>query len=67
MADRWLNAVIEVTIPLDVPIDASDEAKQEALVAVMDQVEMPDTAVAAAHWELVEDGEPVQSTCHDGA
>jgi hypothetical protein len=59
MGDRWVNAVIEIRIPLDVPVDASREEKLDAVGQAMDRVQMPDTAVAAYRWEVVEDGEPV--------
>jgi hypothetical protein len=59
MADRWVNAVIEIRIPLDVPVDASKEEKLRAVADAMDRVQMPDTAVAACRWEVVEDGKPI--------
>jgi hypothetical protein len=59
MGDRWVNAVIEIRIPLDVPVDASREEKLDAIGEAMDRVRMPDTAVAACRWEVVEDGEPI--------
>ena len=59
MATRWLNAVIEIRIPLDVPLDASRDVKLSAVIEAMDQVEMPNSATATCRWELVEDGEPV--------
>jgi hypothetical protein len=59
MGDRWVNAVIEIRIPLDVPADASGQEKLDAAGEAMDQVQMPNSAVAACRWEVVEDGEPV--------
>lgn len=59
MPERWVNAVIEIRIPLDVPVAASREEKLDAAAEAMDLVDMPDTAVAACRWEVVEDGEPV--------
>jgi len=59
MGDRWVNAVIEIKIPLDVPVDASSQEKLDAAVEAMDQVHMPSRAVAACRWEVVEDGEPI--------
>jgi hypothetical protein len=59
MRDRWVNAVIEIRIPLEVPVDASGQEKLDAVVEAMDRVHMPDSAVAACRWEVVEGGEPV--------
>jgi hypothetical protein len=60
MGDRWVNAVVEVTFPLDVEIDVSDKAKRDAVVERLDELDLPADAVAAARWEVVEDGEPVR-------
>ena len=65
MGDRWVNAVIEIRIPLDVPVDASREEKLGAVAEAMDLVQMPDTAVAACPWEVVEDGEPISDQPRD--
>jgi hypothetical protein len=51
--------VIEIRIPLDVPVNASREEKLGAVAEAMDLVQMPDTSVAACRWEVVEDGEPI--------
>jgi hypothetical protein len=59
VGERWLNAVIEVTIPLDLAIDASNEKKRDAVVEQMERIGMPPDAVATGRCELVEDGEPV--------
>jgi hypothetical protein len=59
MSERWVNAVIEIRIPLDVAIDATSHEKLEAAVGALDQVHMPDTAIASCRWEVVEDGEPI--------
>jgi hypothetical protein len=59
MGDRWVNAVIEIRIPLDVPVEASREEKLGAVAEAMDRVQMPDNAVAAYRSEVVEDGDPV--------
>jgi hypothetical protein len=59
MGDRWVNAVIEIRVPLDVPVDASREEKLGAVAEAMDRIQTPDTAVAACRWEVVEDGEPI--------
>jgi hypothetical protein len=59
VGDRWLNAVIEVTVPLDLPIDASGEEKRDAIAEQMERIGMPPDAVATGRCELVDDGEPV--------
>ena len=61
MPDRWVNAVVEIVVPLDVPVDASPEDKGEALAAFMERVfeHAGDDWVASGRWEVVEDGEPV--------
>jgi hypothetical protein len=59
MGDRLVNAVIEIRIPLDVPVDASREEKLGAVAEAMDRVEMPGNAVAACRWEVVEDGKRI--------
>lgn len=60
MRDRWVNAVIEIRVPLDLPVDASSREKLDAALAAMDRVQMPDNATATCRWEVVEDGEPHQ-------
>jgi hypothetical protein len=59
MPERWVNAVIEIRIPLEVASDATSREKLEAAVAALDNVQMPDGAIASCPWELVEDGEPL--------
>jgi hypothetical protein len=59
MGDRWINAVIEITVPLDVAPEARDEAKRDAVAALLEDLELPQDAVATERWEHVEDGEPV--------
>jgi hypothetical protein len=59
MGERWVNAVIEITIPLDVAVDASSHEKFDASVEAMDRVPMPDSATATCRWQVVEDGELV--------
>ena len=50
---EWVNAVVEVVIPLDVPVDADHFTKQEAVSAAMDRVTWPRNAVARGKWENV--------------
>jgi hypothetical protein len=59
MSERWVNAVIEIRIPLEVAIDATSHERLEADIAALDQVEMPDSATTSCRWEVVEDGEPI--------
>jgi hypothetical protein len=59
MGERWVNAVIEVTVPLDVAPDAPDEAKLAAAVARLEELDLPGDAVATVRWVLVEDREPL--------
>ena len=56
-----MNAVIEVRVPLDLPVDASKEEKGDAVAKIMERVfEHADSNwVGAGRWEIVEDGEPV--------
>lgn len=55
--DRWVNAVIEITVPMDdVPVSASNWRKSDAVAVVMDRVleALPDDLaqhVASGHWE----------------
>jgi hypothetical protein len=51
--------VIEIKIPREVPVAASRHEKLDAAIEAMDWVHMPDSAVAACRWEVVEDGEPI--------
>jgi hypothetical protein len=60
MADRWINAVIEVTVPLNVPVTATEDEKRDAVVDRLERLDLPPDAVATGRWELVEDGEPVE-------
>jgi hypothetical protein len=59
MGDRWINAVFEITVPLDVAPEAPNEAKRDAVAARLEDLELPQDAVATGRWEYVEDGEPV--------
>jgi hypothetical protein len=59
MGDHWVNAVIEIRIPLDVAVDESSHDKLDASVEAMDRIKLPDSATATCRWEVVEDGEPV--------
>ncbi len=56
---RWINAVIEARIPLDVSVDASPAEKLGAAAerTDADDVALPDGGVI--YWEEVEDGEPI--------
>lgn len=50
-AERWVNAKIEVLIPLDVPVDADPYVKQEAVSAAIETLSLPRNAVARGEWE----------------
>jgi hypothetical protein len=45
MGERWINAVMEVVVPLEVEVDAANEAKLDAAVARLDEIALPDDAV----------------------
>jgi hypothetical protein len=62
MAERWVNAVVKVTIPLDVSVDASQGEKLAASAALTDHFDWPDDAVITCNVETVEDGEPLEPT-----
>lgn len=59
--DRWVNAVIELTVPLyDVTVESSRIAKQEAVSRKFEELlrALPEgfaEMVGAAHWEDVSD------------
>jgi hypothetical protein len=57
--DRWVNAVVEVKVPLDVAFDADREVKNAALAGIMDRVmNAADSSwVASGHCEIVENAE----------
>lgn len=59
--DRWVNAVITFTIPLEVPIDASVGEKADAAQAIAERhfPEMPGNAVGTIGFRDVENGEPL--------
>jgi hypothetical protein len=61
MSESWVNAVIEIRIPLDVAVNAPSRDKLDAAAETMDQIRMPDNAAASCRWEVVEDGEPIAS------
>ena len=63
--DRWVNAVVEVKVPLDVPFDADREVKNAALATIMDRVmaAAESSWVASGHCELVEDAEQPGRQC----
>ena len=46
-------------MPLDVAPEAPDEAKRDAVAALLEDLELPQDAVATGCWEHVEDGDPV--------
>lgn len=46
MGDRWINAVIKITVPLDVAPEAPDEAKRDAVAARLEDLDLPQDAVA---------------------
>jgi hypothetical protein len=50
-ADRWVNAVITVVIPLDVPVTATPLEKQDATSDAMDLVTVPPGVVMSARWQ----------------
>ena len=55
---RWVNAVITIRIPLDVPVDATREEKLRAACDVADRIECD--GVSTVTFEDVEDGEPIK-------
>lgn len=61
MADRWVNAEITFTIPLDVPITASVAEKAAAAEEIAERYfpEMPQDAVATIGFRDVENGDPI--------
>lgn len=62
MKDRWVNAVVEFTIALDVSPDAHDEEKRVAVMDCFEEhfAEAAGEHVATMRAETVEDGEPVE-------
>lgn len=56
MTDQWVNAVVELTVVLDVPVTASEREKRDALHDAMERL-IPDDpdVVAAGRWEDVSD------------
>lgn len=56
---RWVNAVMEIRVPLDVPVDAAEREKLEAAAKALEGVDLPRDAVATIGFETVEDGEPI--------
>jgi hypothetical protein len=62
--DRWVNAVIEFQIPLDVSVDAPAEAKVEAAVKVFEKYfdfEVLREFAGTISFEDVEDDEPIKN------
>lgn len=57
--DRWVNGVYEVTVPLDVDVDAADETKLEAAIERLETIDVPNDAVVTIRAEVVADGEPI--------
>ena len=57
--DRWVNAVVEVKVPLDVAFDADREVKNAALAVIMERVmaAADSSWVASGHCEHAEDAE----------
>lgn len=62
MPERWINAVVEVTVPLDLPLDVSLEWRAAELERVMEEIGLPKNGVAAGRTEVVKDGEPIESS-----
>lgn len=61
MTEHWVNAVITIRIPLDVPVDASKEEKLKAACDKADPlVDLYPDEVSVVTFEDVEDGEPVK-------
>lgn len=63
VADRWVNAIIEFTVPLDVDPNASAEEKGEAVDVYFENRFEDDLAgdeVVVVRHETVEAGEPVE-------
>lgn len=68
MSDRWVNAEITFTIPLDVPFTASVAEKAAAAEEMAERhfPEMPQDAVAKIGFRDVENGEAVGEIQRDG-
>jgi len=54
MGNRWVNAAIEIKIPLDVSLNASSQGKLDASVEALEG-SMPDGATGTCRWEIVEE------------
>lgn len=51
-AQHWVNAVIELVVPLDVGVDASADEKGEAVAQAMERLAPDDqNVVVSARWE----------------
>jgi hypothetical protein len=59
MSEQRINAVVTIRLPLDVPVEASDEDKAEACVSAVARAEDMQHHWAMLGWELVDDGEPM--------
>jgi hypothetical protein len=60
MPERWVNAVVEITIPLDVPVDALPTEKIDAAVAKVEELDIYSEEGYTVGWEDVEDGTPLK-------
>jgi hypothetical protein len=54
MPERWVNAVVEITIPLDVPVDALPSEKIDAAVAKVEELDIYSDEGYTVGWEDVE-------------
>ena len=63
MADRWVNAKFEITVPLDVSPDASDEDKLAAVEECFERFSdhLGSDATLVFGFETVLDSEPEES------
>lgn len=50
-AEQWVNAHIEIVVPLLIAVDADLYAKQEAVGEVIEVLDLPPNSVAHGWWE----------------
>lgn len=52
---RWVNAIAEVIIPLDIDVNATDHEKLDMAVRAFDKLIVPDDCTCVIKWEDFED------------